>query len=345
MPSMPLQKIDLHSHFVPDFYRDALLKAGHKNPDGMPAIPQWSEEDHLNFHSSLNVTKSVLSITSPGTHLTPGEDAEARNLTKRVNEYAAELKRRRPDQFGFFASLPLPDVEGSLAEIAYAADTLNADGFTLMTNHHGFYPGDKKFDPVFDELNRRKAIVFIHPTTPCTALQGGGCTHAAPLEHTYPRPMFEFFFDTARAYINLFLSGTISRCPDITFVITHAAGTLPPLITRFATAPALLKLPGIDLSVTPDYVKERLNSEQFFFDTAGWVFPDQIKGLLAYLRDSEKGKRIVYGSDYPWTPFAGVKALSEDHDKYLSTFFQGEEDAVGEGNAKRLLAWKGQQVK
>ncbi|KAK5945400.1 hypothetical protein PMZ80_002605 [Knufia obscura] len=342
---MPLQKLDLHSHFVPDFYRDALLKAGYQHPDGMPAIPQWSEKDHLDFHTSLNVTKSILSITSPGTHLIPGQDAQARTLTRRVNEYASDLKRRRPSQFGFFASLPLPDVEGSLAEIAYASDTLNADGFTLMTNHHGLYPGDKNFDPVFDELNRRKAIVFIHPTTPCTAHHDGSAAHAAPLEHTYPRPMFEFFFDTARAYIHLFLSGTISRCPDITFVVTHAAGALPPLITRFATAPALLKLPGIDLSVTPEYVKERLNSEQFFFDTAGWVFPDQIRGLLAYLKDSEKGKRIVYGSDYPWTPFAGVKALSEAHDTHLSSFFPGEEESVAEGNAKRLLGAKGRQGK
>lgn len=338
---MPLEKIDLHSHFVPPFYRDALLKTGHEHPDGMPAPPTWSEEDHLNFHSALNVSKSILSITTPGTHLTPGADEEARTLTRRVNEYAADLKRRRPEQFGFFASLPLPDVEGSLAEIAYAADKLRADGFTLMTNHHGIYVGDKKFDPVFDELNKRHAIVFIHPTTPCTALPGGGCTHAAPLEATYPRPMFEFFFDSARAYTNLFLSGTVSRCPNITFIVTHAGGALPPLITRVATSPALLKLPGMDLTVTPDYMKERLNSEQFFFDTAGWVFPDQIKGLLAYLKDSEKGKRIVYGSDFPWTPFAGVKPLSEDHDKYLSTFFPGEEQNIGTENAKRLLAAKG----
>src|SRR6478609_947900 len=99
---MPLQKLDLHSHIVPDFFRDALIEAGHQNPDGMPAIPQWSEEAHLNFHSALNVKKSILSVSSPGTHLTPGKDAEARSLTRRVNEYAADLKRRRPDDFGFF---------------------------------------------------------------------------------------------------------------------------------------------------------------------------------------------------------------------------------------------------
>ena len=340
---MPFAKVDLHAHFVPDFYREELLATGHEYPDGMPGVPPWSEELHLDLHKTLNITKSILSITSPGTHLTPGKDAEARKLTRRINEYVADLKKRRPDQFGFFASLPLPDVQGSLHEIAYASDHLNADGFTMMTNHHGTYVGDKKFDAVFDELNKRKAIVFIHPTTPCTAHSDGGCAPATPLAATYPRPMFEFFFDSARAYTNLFLSGTISRCPDITFVVTHAAGCLPPIITRIGIAPGLLKLPGIDLTVDPDFVKERLNSEQFFFDTAGWVFPDQIKGLLAYLDDKGKGKRLCYGSDFSWTPFAGVKALSEDHDKYLPEYFPGEEADVCEGNAKRLLAWKGRQ--
>jgi len=341
---MPLPKIDLHSHFVPGFYRDALREAGYDHPDGMPGIPQWSEQSHLDFHANLNVTKSILSITSPGTHLKPGHDEEARDLTRRVNKYASDLKKKRPDQFGFFASLPLPDVEGALKEIAYASDELNADGFTLMSNHHGYYPGDKRFDPVFDELNRRKSIVFIHPTTPCSVgHHANACRHAAPLEKIYPRPMFEFFFDTARAYINLFLSGTVSRCPNITFVVCHAGGALPPLITRFATAPQLLKLPGMDLTVTPAYVKERLNSDQFFFDTAGWVFPDQIKGLLAYLDEKKKGERLVYGSDFPWTPFAGVEALSKDHDKYLSDFFPGDEEKLMSGNAKRLLEWKGKQ--
>ncbi|KAK5089922.1 hypothetical protein LTR05_000089 [Lithohypha guttulata] len=338
---MPLAKIDLHSHFVPDFYRDALLEAGIDKPDGMPRIPEWTEQSHLDFHSQLNVRKSILSITSPGTHLVPGNDENARHLTRRVNEYAADLKRRRPDEFGFFASLPLPDVKGSLEEIAYAIDTLNADGFTLMSNHHGHYPGDSIFDPVFNELNRRKAIVFIHPTTPCTAVPGEGCAQAAPLAHTYPRSTFEFFFDTARVYTNLFLKGTISRCPDITFVVTHGGGCLPPLITRVSSVPAILKLPGLDSAVNPTFVKERLNSEQFFFDTAGWIFPDQIKGLLAYLEEKTKGKRMVYGSDIPWTPFGAVKTLSEDHDKYVGEFFPGEEELVGTGNAERLLNWKG----
>src|SRR5689334_2452781 len=102
-----------------------------------------------------NITKSILSITSPGTHLVPGDDALARNITRRCNEFAADLKRRHPDKFGFWASLPLPDVEGSLAEIEYALDTLNADGVAVLTNAHGVYLGDKILDPIFEALNYR----------------------------------------------------------------------------------------------------------------------------------------------------------------------------------------------
>lgn len=338
---MPIAKIDFHSHIVPPFFREALLTNGHTHPDGMPGPPVWTEEDHIALNAQLNITRSILSISSPGTHLNPGKDAEARDLTRRCNEFTADLKRRRPTEFGFFASLPLPDVQGTLNEIAYASENLNPDGFVLMSNHHGHYVGDKIFDPVFDELNRRKAIVFIHPTTPCTALPSGGCSHATPLAHTYPRPMFEFFFDTARVYTNLFLSGTVGRCPDITFVVTHAGGALPPLINRVGLIPGVLKLPGIDLSVNPEFIRERLNSEQFFFDTAGWVFPDQIKGLLPYLDLGDYTKRLVYGSDYPWTPAPAVTTLSESHDKHVSDFFPGTEDNLGEGNAKRLLAAKG----
>lgn len=277
----------------------------------------------------VNISKSILSITSPGTHLKPGDDQLARKTARYCNDFAADLKRRKPEQFGFWASLPLPDTQGSLDEIKHAFDELNADGVTLETNHHGQYLGHRDFDPVFDELNHRRSIVFIHPTTPC--MPSG--EKAVPLPD-YPRPMFEFLFDTARAVINLFLSGTVSRCPHITFVIPHVGGALPPLINRFSVIPNLLNLPDMDKQVTPAWVKERLN-RQFYFDTAGWAFPEQIRGLLPYI----SVERILYGSDFPYTPLGGVLALSADHDKYLHEVFPEEKDqrALCTGNAVRLL--------
>ena len=99
-----------------------------------------------------NISKSILSITSPGTHIVPGDTTLGRSLTRKCNEYAADIKKRRPHQFGFWASLPLPDIEGSIAEIEYAFDTLNADGIVLQTNFHGVYLGDPKLNPVFEAL-------------------------------------------------------------------------------------------------------------------------------------------------------------------------------------------------
>ena len=265
---------------------------------------------------SINCTKSILSISSPGTHLKAGDTALARKVTRYVNEFGADVKKRRPDQFGLFASLPLEDVEGCLEEIPHALDNLNADGFVVMTNFHGSYLGHKDFDPIFDELNRRKAIVFMHPTTPC--LPSG--TAATPLPD-FPRPMFEFLFDTARAVINLFLSGTVSRCPNITFLVPHVGGTFPPLINRFANIGPLLNLPGIDPSVSPAWVKEKLNT-QFYFDTAGWAFPEMTKGLLNYVTVD----RMLYGSDYPFTRLNAVEALSHEHDQFLPEVFPDDED-------------------
>ena len=325
----PAQKIDVHSHFVPPKYKQQCEENGHSHPDGMPAVPSWTEEAHLEMMDSLNISKSILSITSPGTHLVVGNDELGRQITRDCNVYAADLKKRKPSRFGFFASTPLPDVQGALAEIKYAFDELKADGVALKTNHHGTYLGHRDFEPVFEELNRRKAIIFIHPTTPCMA-NGQAAT---PLTD-YPRPMFEFLFDTARAVINLFLSGTIGRCPNITFIVPHVGGTLPPLINRFSTIPSLLGLSNTDQQVNPAWVRERLNS-QFYFDTAGWALPEQIKGLLPFVTVD----RILYGTDFPYTPLTGVVALSEDHDRYLSEEFleEDKQKALCSTNAIRLL--------
>jgi 6-methylsalicylate decarboxylase len=322
----PAQKIDVHSHFVPAKYKQQCEENGHKYPDGMPAVPVWTEEAHLEMMDSLNISKSILSITSPGTHLVTGNDELGRQVSRECNVHAADMKKRKPDRFGFFASTPLPDVQGTLAEIKYAFDELNADGVTLKTNHHGTYLGHKDFDPVFDELNRRKAIIFIHPTTPCMA----NGQLAIPLPN-YPRPMFEFFFETARCAINLFMSGTVDRYPNITYILSHCGGALPPMIRRFSSAAPIL---GLGDLVSMDSVKERF-SQQFYFDTAGWAFPEQIKGLLEYTTVD----RILYGSDFPFTNLKSVTALSEDHDKYLPEVFSKKEDqeALCYKNATRLL--------
>ncbi|RKK94631.1 hypothetical protein BFJ68_g15124 [Fusarium oxysporum] len=323
-------RIDTHSHFVPPFWREESIKYGFGMPDGMPAIPQWTEEAHLAMMRQANITKSILSITSPGTHLVPGDDALARNITRRCNEFAADLKRRHPDKFGFWASLPLPDVEGSLAEIEYALGTLNADGVAVLTNAHGVYLGDKILDPIFEALNNRNATMFIHPTSPCLR-RGNVIETAAPLTQ-YPNPMFEFFFDTARAVVNMFVSGTIDKSPNVTIILSHAGGAVPPLVARFTQfATSILGLP---VQISIQSVKKAFQT-QFSFDLAGFVFPDQIQGLLPYVDAS----RILYGSDYPYTPEAGVLGLAEVMNQELPRVFKrrSSQKAIYNGNTMKLI--------
>lgn len=278
----------------------------------------------------LNISKSILSISSPGTYLRLDDPSAARKLNRQCNDYAAELVSRHPSLLGLWGSLPLPDVEGALKEIPHIFDTIKADGVTLETNHHGTYLGDSSFDVVFDELNRRHAKVFIHPTTPCMqSCHGHGPTPAATLTR-FPNPMFEFMFESARAVINLFLSGTIARCPNITFIIPHAGGALPPLIERFVSFAAIL---GENQNLTSKVVKDTF-AAQFYFDLAGFPFPDQIWGLLRYVGTD----RLLYGSDCPYTPEGTVVKLAEVMTAEMGEIWSDEERrAVLVGNARRLL--------
>lgn len=279
----------------------------------------------MELMQKANISKSIVSITSPGTHLDPNDVEFGRNLTRQCNEFAADLKRRNPDKFGFWASLPLPDVNGTLAEIEYALDVLDADGVTLETNSHGVYPGDPLMDPIFEALNKRGATIFIHPTSPVR--RGGNVTEAQVPLPQYPNPIFEFFFESARTVVNLFLTGTIARSPNVTIILSHAGGALPPLISRFtAFAQVLL---GSD--ITLEAVKKALRT-QFYFDLAGFVFPDQIHGLLPYVDES----RITYGSDYPYTPAANVIALADSLNTDIPSTFENCE-------ARRLIYRKNAQ--
>lgn len=283
----------------------------------------------------LNITKSILSISSPGTHLIHGDHKAARELTRSCNDYMSDLVSQYPSKLGFWASVPLPDIEGSLEEIVHAFDNLNANGIAVETNHHGVYLGDPKFASIFQELNIRHAKVFIHPTTPCVLQANHEHTEtvaATPLTQ-FPNPMFEFLFDTARALINLFVSGTVARCPNITFIIPHAGGAVLPLIERFTSFGRLTG--GVDQSLTSQAIKDTF-ARQFYFDLAGFPFPDQIKELLLYV----KTDRLLYGSDYPFTPEMAVVGLANVMAKEMKAIWEDEKERemILSGNARRLLS-------
>ena len=288
-------RIDVHAHYLPERYRQELAAAGHSKPAGMPGIPAWSVEQHLEMMGRHDIATSILSISAPGLHF--GDDAAARSLARYVNEQGAEAVQARPGRFGLFAALPLPDVDGALTEMDYAFDTLNADGVVLETNFHGTYLGDRKLDPVFAELDRRGACVFIHPTNPhCPCCQDPGAL--PPIG--YPFPMLEFMFETTRAVFNLILSGTLARFPRLRIIVPHAGATIPVLADRVAGLSPALGLP------------EKLDVPRFFeqlrglyYDLAGFPTPRQLLPLLE-LADHD---RLLYGSDWPYTPDVLVNSL------------------------------------
>ena len=305
-------RIDVHFHYLSPEYREKMIDAVGGSPDGF-AAPQWSAESALAMMDRMNIATGMLSVSSPGVHF--GNDAKARLLARSVNEFAARTMRDHRGRFGGFASLPLPDVDGALEEIGYALDTLKLDGVVMLTNFNGVYLGDKRLDPVFDELNRRGATVFIHPTSPI-------CWQQSALG--YPRPMVEFTFDSTRAVVNLIFSGTTTRCPKVRFIVPHAGGTLPFLARRIG-----MFARGLTGS-TPVPAEEHLR--KMYYDLAG----SPGSNALAPLLEMTERSHILYGSDYVHTPEAIVSAhLAE----LLSSKLLSPEDfrAIARGNALALF--------
>jgi predicted TIM-barrel fold metal-dependent hydrolase len=277
--------IDVHAHFLPDGYRAALLAGGHGQPDGFP-LPDWSAAEHVAAMDRLGIATSLLSISSPGVHL--GDDAAARDLAREVNEAGRRAVVDHPGRFGLLAALPLPDVDAAVAEIAHCCEHLDVDGFAVLTNVGGTYLGDAAYAPVFAELDRRGARLFVHPTSP-------PCW-----EHTSfgrPRPMVEFLFDTTRAVVDLVLNGTVAQHPGIEIVVPHAGAALPLVADRVAAFSLLL---GVDPTVDVARDLGRLH-----YDLAGFPIPRQLDAL----RTLTTPDHLHYGSDYPFTPeFAAVAA-------------------------------------
>lgn len=308
-------RIDVHHHIVPSFYRDYLEQAGVVAAGGRE-LPEWSADDSLAVMDRHGIATAVASISAPGVHL--GDDAAARSMARRCNEFAATLVQRMPSRWGCFAVLPLPDVDGALEESAYALDVLRLDGVVLLANHGGRYLGDARFDALFEELDRRGAIVFLHPTNP-PGLAASGLD--------LPAHLFEFPFDTTRAVANLVYSGTLERCAKLRIIVSHAGGTVPFLSWR-------LKLMQNDerwKQRVPKGVEHYLRS--LYYDTALSASPPALAALQAFADPA----RIVFGSDYPFADEAITTATVRNLDRYASRTPQFPRAAVDRANALALF--------
>ncbi|WTW99351.1 amidohydrolase [Streptomycetaceae bacterium NBC_01309] len=308
------QLIDVHGHFVTAEYQEAAVAAGHRLPDGMPGWPSWDAAAHLELMDRCGIGRSVLSVSSPGTHF--GDDKAARALARRVNEAGIAVVRGHPDRFGHFASLPVPDVEGAVAEARYALDDLGSDGVAVLSNSGGRYLGDADLAPLWRELDERGAVVFVHPTSPA-------CHEA--VSPGRPRPMMEFLFDSARSACDLALSGVLTRHPRIRWIFTHGGGVLPLLAERIE----LFRV-GFGGDPSGPGVPEQLR--RVWFDLAGTPFPHQVPALVKAF-GSEK---VLYGSDFCWTPAPAAAAQADS----LATAEQPDGDtwrALTTRNARRLF--------
>lgn len=221
------RRIDVHFHAVPEAFKHAASAAG-RGATIASGFPEWSNEAALALMDRTGIETAVTSISQPGVHF--GDDAQARGLARLCNEDAAARMQRWPTRFGAFATLPLPDVDGACAEIAYALDVLRLDGVCLLASYGERFIGDAQFEPVLQELHARGAVVFLHPNFHPSS---------RGLGWSLPAFLTEFPFDTTRAAAQLVFSGATRRYSNIRFILAHAGGTLPYLAWRLSLAPMI----------------------------------------------------------------------------------------------------------
>ncbi|KAB8227363.1 hypothetical protein ETB97_012740 [Aspergillus alliaceus] len=295
-----MSKIDVHHHFYPPALVKALQEAG-GDPSGW-YIPPWTLELDQEVMNLLDVRTTILSVTAPGACILK-DYKRAAYLARECNEYTAALRDARPSQYGFFASLPsLCATQAALNEISYALDTLQADGVTLFTRygsgHH--YLGHISFRPIWAELSRRKAVVFVHPT------------HAADthwVNSSMPQPIFDYPQETGRAAMDLITSGVLQAYPGCKVILPHAGGTLPYLVHRAASL--LASMPTGSWQTQEEITDA---AREFYFDTALSGNAITLPALLAFAKPGH----VLFGSDFPNVPREEITQFTTYIERRLS---------------------------
>ena len=280
--------VDTHHHYYPREIIEAWQGYMSRKSEGrlQPNVANWAPAASLEEMDKSGVATSILSLASiPGVWF--GLDTEGmRRMSRLCNEFAAKMVQDHPGRYGLFASLPMPDVDGALAEIGYAVDSLKADGINLSTSFGDRWPGDPTYKPVFEELNRRKAVVFFHPYAPncCGSLNSG-----------VPPGILEFPYDSGRAITSLLLSGSLARLRDICWLLSHGGGVMPMVAGRVAFFAGTRK----DIAeIAPSGILAEL--QRLYYDTANAAWPISMAGLLKMVPPSQ----IVFGMDFPYVPTA-----------------------------------------
>ena len=282
-------RIDTHQHIVPDGYRAALERVGITG-SGERAWPDWSVDSTLELMDRAAIETAVVSIASPGTYF--GDIEFTKRLVRECNDEFARLMGDRPSRFGAFGLVPLPDVNAALRELEYALDVLRLDGITLLTHVGNRYLGQPEYEEFYAELDRRQAVVFVHPVRPSMECMP---------EMSFPAGLTELVFDTTRAITNLLYTGTLAKYPRIRFIMAHGGGATPFLLFRLSH---MEKMPQVRDRI-PHGVVAHL--KRLYYDVAQSAAPVSLRALA----DLADPSHILFGSDYPFAVPNAEKILIE----------------------------------
>ncbi|AMV60395.1 2-amino-3-carboxymuconate 6-semialdehyde decarboxylase [Pediococcus damnosus] len=309
------KKIDFHAHYLSPGFKSFLKTYFDDHGDGVKT-PDYTIDSTLKTMADNNVEYSIISLSSP--HISNTNDAgKTSDLATEANEYGAKQQQTYPDKIGFAASLPLPYVDESIAEIDRARAN-HASAFTLPTNANGTYLGDPSLDPIMEKLNEQKTLVMLHPNEPKPI--------AKDVNSELPAPIMEFFFDTTRAVTNMVLHSVFTRYTNIKFIIPHAGALLPVISDRLSLAQKL----------NPDLKDDQVDMGSVlatqYFDVAGMVLPHQ----LPVLQQVSDPTHLLYATDAPYTPAPQVIQLTKELEN-TGVLSEATKQMIFYKNGKQLL--------
>ena len=306
---MPSDRIDTHFHMIPPFWAKAMTE---KVGQPLWGTPDWSFDSALRLMDRLGTDVGIISLAAPSVSVWSGQ--EQVDMARRVNDFGVGLRERSGGRLGYFATLPMPDPEASVTEICRAYDDYEADGVLLLSSYKGTYLGDDAFRPMWEELERRKAVVFLHPGSP----------ELKPLEGV-PQPTVDFPMDTTRCALNLVTSGVLARCPSVKIILSHAGGFLPYAGRRFSV-------------LLHDYTMKDSSEDEitvmlkrFYFDTA-LTARDALPTLLAFAAPGH----VVFGSDNPYISADTQAMFTQELDDFSSQELSALA-AINRGSAEELF--------
>ena len=290
--------IDVHSHIIIPEYISILEKHDAMMIEGFP-LPVYDMDKHLKWMDEAGIQTSVLTLAAPQPYF--GDIDESAKVIRRINETAAQLKKDHPGRFMFCATLPLPDVSAAIEEVKYAIDVLKADGIKLATNVRGQYLGDPELDNLFLELDKRNAVVILHPHCPDPV-------NVKVMKQT-PLAMQEYLSETTRAVANMISRNVLVRYPNIRVIVPHCGAYLPLAVPRMKALTQVMQKNGLVGEI--DY---EANLASLYYDLSGSHSPEVIRMLLSITTPDH----LLYGSDYPYAAPQVLKDGLERMKKYLN---------------------------